>query len=113
MLLAHGNKFKSVNSNVSCLLVDVSNKDSYSFNIETTSTIFNTFLMFGATSKIKPFMYLVFIDVEKTQREVTFTKIIDGHTSRAFTGTYSTEKQMLNINCDSLVYGGIRLIAIK
>lgn len=94
-------------------MIDATNKDTFSFEIPTKGTTFQTFLMYGATSKNKPFMYIVFIDVIVNNREVTLTKIVDSYSSRVFTGNYSTEKQTLSISCNSEVYGGVRLIALK
>lgn len=69
--------------------------------------------MYGSTSAKNVFLYNIFIDIEANGREVTFIKIIDGLTSRTFSGSYNDSTNTLSITSNSTIWAGIRLIVIK
>ncbi len=69
--------------------------------------------MYGSTSAKNVFFYNVFIDTADNGRKVTFIKIIDGLTSRTFSGSYNDSTNTLSITSNGTIWAGIRLIVIK
>jgi len=102
----------AINELNSKTLIDTENKTTFEFGISLNKNSYTTLLMYGATSKTKPFAYLVFIDVLSNSRGVVFHKIIDSSII-SFSGTYSDSTSVLAITADKTVYGGLRIIAIK
>ena len=95
-------------------LFDVRNLKEFSFKIPLDENVYSVLLMYGATSKNYPFMYMVFIDVKSNARGVFFYKVFDElSSSRAFEGTYDDATTTLTIKCSETVWAGIRIIAIK
>lgn len=94
--------------------IDPTNTDSFSFKISGISKItYVSIIMYGSTSAKNVFLYNIFIDTEDNGREVTFIKIIDGLTSRTFSGSYNDSTNTLSITSNSTIWAGIRLIVIK
>lgn len=94
--------------------IDTTNTDSFSFKISGISKIiYVSIIMYGSTSAKNVFLYNIFIDTEDNGREVTFIKIIDGLTSRTFSGSYNDSTNTLSITSNSTIWAGIRLIVIK
>lgn len=94
--------------------INQDNADSFSFKISGISkTTYVSIIMYGSTSAENVFLYNIFIDTEDNGRKVTFIKIIDGLTSRTFSGSYNDSTNTLSITSNSTIWGGIRLIVIK
>lgn len=94
--------------------INPDNADSFSFKISGISkTTYVSIIMYGSTSAENVFLYNIFIDTEDNGRKVTFIKIIDGLTSRTFSGSYNDSTNTLSITSNSTIWGGIRLIVIK
>lgn len=94
--------------------INSTNADSFSFKISDISKeTYVSIIMYGSTSAKNVFFYNVFIDVAANGRKVTFIKIIDGLTSRTFSGSYNDSTNTLSITSNGTIWAGIRLIVIK
>ena len=93
-------------------LSDIRNLQEFSFKMPLDERVYSVLLMYGATSKNYPFMYMVFIDVKSNARGVFFHKIFDA-LSRTFEGTYDDATTTLTIKSSETVWAGLRIIAIK
>lgn len=94
--------------------INSTNADSFSFKISDISkATYVSIIMYGSTSAKNVFFYNVFIDTADNGRKVTFIKIIDGLTSRTFSGSYNDSTNTLSITSNGTIWAGIRLIVIK
>lgn len=93
-------------------LSDIRNLQEFSFKMPLDERVYSVLLMYGATSKNYPFMYMVFIDAKSNARSVFFHKIFDA-LSRTFEGTYDDATTTLTIKSSETVWAGLRIIAIK
>lgn len=94
--------------------INSTNADSFSFKIGDISKVTCvSIIMYGSTSAKNVFFYNVFIDTADNGRKVTFIKIIDGLTSRTFSGSYNDSTNTLSITSNGTIWSGIRLIVIK
>lgn len=94
--------------------INSTNADSFSFKISDISKVTCvSIIMYGSTSAKNVFFYNVFIDTADNGRKVTFIKIIDGLTSRTFSGSYNDSTNTLSITSNGTIWSGIRLIVIK
>ena len=93
-------------------LSDIRNLQEFSFKMPLDERVYSVLLMYGATSKNYPFMYMDFIDVKSNARGVFFHKIFDA-LSRTFEGTYDDATTTLTIKSSETVWAGLRIIAIK
>lgn len=94
--------------------INSTNADSFSFKISDISKVTCvSIIMYGSTSAKNVFFYNVFIDTADNGRKVTFIKIIDGLTSRTFSGSYNDSTNTLSITSNCTIWSGIRLIVIK
>lgn len=95
-------------------LSDTRNLQEFSFKMPLDEKIYSVLLMYGATSKNYPFMYMVFVDTKANERGVYFYKVFDElSSSRAFEGTYNDTTTTLTIKSSGTVWAGLRIIAIK
>lgn len=102
----------AINELNSKALSDIRNLQEFSFKMPLDERVYSVLLMYGATSKNYPFMYMVFIDVKSNARGVFFHKIFDA-LSRTFEGTYDDATTTLTIKSSETVWAGLRIIAIK
>lgn len=103
---------RAINELNSKALSDIRNLQEFSFKMPLDERVYSVLLMYGATSKNYPFMYMVFIDVKSNARGVFFHKIFDA-LSRTFEGTYDDATTTLTIKSSETVWAGLRIIAIK
>lgn len=103
----------AINELNSKVFISTRNLSTFSVNISLNKNIYTSFLMYGATSQVNGFMYIVFINTASEKRTVNFIKIADFMANRTFSGTYSDDTSTLTINASETIWGGIKLLMLK